>query len=112
LKLEGSVPRPLGGFLRPASLCQYCLFDKDKKEDLFICGYTLEKSLNYCESLIEEGKYLTKFQYGIKTHKRIIKIDDKENAILYEIPTHPVQIGSPLLFGNFFIGIHTEGKTI
>ena len=83
MKLVGSVPRPLGGFLRPASLCQYCLLDRDKEEDLIICGYTLEKSLNDCESLNEEGNYLTTFRNGLKKSKKIIKIDDKEKQILY-----------------------------
>jgi len=65
--------------------------------------------VNY-QPLNEEGTHLRIFQYGLKRAKRVRKIDKDNLIIYYEMSTLPGQSGTPIVFGNSYIGIHARGN--
>ena len=109
--LVDSIPKPIGGFLRPVSYCHSCLLDVNSKNYLLIYGYPFDKSLINYEPLNEEGTHFRIYQYGLKRMKRVRKID-KVNMIVYdEMSTLPGQSGAPIVLDSYYIGMHTRGNS-
>jgi V8-like Glu-specific endopeptidase len=47
------------------------------------------------------------YQYGLSRKKKIISIDHENCKIKYAISTLPGQSGSPVIFGENIIALHT-----
>ena len=66
--------------------------------------------MNY-EPLNEEGTHFRIYQYGLKSLKRVRKINKVNMIVYYEISTLPGQSGAPIVLDSYYIGIHARGNS-